>query len=91
MTKSSRLHIDLAVCFAKIESLFEPSAKVTLVVRTFGPEATGIVMGDDDLAEVIEEIRARMEQDDVCEHNIKLGDWCLLCNQDYKDAQRSNP
>lgn len=33
------------------------------------------------------EVRARLEELDVCEHGVRCGDWCPECNAEYKRAR----
>lgn len=41
------------------------------------------------LDELVELIKKAKQVADVCEHNIKCGDWCEECNREYKDAAKA--
>lgn len=55
------LHDRIAEHADAISLLFQPGAKVTVVVRNEGYGDAGVVVSDDALPEVLAEIRARME------------------------------
>jgi hypothetical protein len=57
------LHLELGGHLDEIAKLFKPGVRLTLVVRNpeQGPEA-GLVIGDDELDEAVEEIRRRQRQ-----------------------------
>jgi hypothetical protein len=56
------LEMGLAEALDRIKAMFKPGAKVTVVVRNPGYGDAGVVIGDDDLDEVIAEIERRKGQ-----------------------------
>ncbi len=88
MRTKDELQADISYHLDMIAGMFKPGVKLTLVIRGIpGNNETDVVIGDDALSEAIAAIQRRQDALDVCEHDVKTGEWCHKCNLEYRAAR----